>query len=90
LGGGVFKVRLARPGEGKSGGYRVIVFFKSEFRTVFAYGFAKSDRGNIDKGELQIFKDRAKDVFSLSDGQIENRIRRGTLVEVPKEAGDEI
>jgi hypothetical protein len=28
LGGGVYKVRLARPGEGKSGGYRVIVFLK--------------------------------------------------------------
>jgi len=26
LGGGVYKVRLARPGEGKSGGYRIIVF----------------------------------------------------------------
>ena len=27
LGGGVYKMRLARSGEGKSGGYRVIVFF---------------------------------------------------------------
>ena len=30
LGGGVYKVRIARPGKGKSGGYRVIVFFRSE------------------------------------------------------------
>jgi len=29
-GGGVFKVRVACPGEGKSGGYRIIVFFKNE------------------------------------------------------------
>ena len=33
LGGGVYKVRLPRPGEGKTGGYRVIVFFRSEERT---------------------------------------------------------
>jgi len=33
LGGGVYKVRMARSGEGKSGGYRVIVFFKREKRT---------------------------------------------------------
>ena len=33
LGGDVYKQRLARPGEGKSGGYRVIVFFRSEERT---------------------------------------------------------
>jgi len=82
LGGGVFKVRLARSGEGKSGGYRVIVFFKSEFRTVFVYGFAKSDRGNIDQGELRLFKERVKDVFSLNDEQIKERIRKGTLIEI--------
>jgi hypothetical protein len=41
LGGGVYKVRVARCGEGKSGGYRVIVFFKSQERTFFQYGFSK-------------------------------------------------
>ena len=44
LGDGVYKMRIARPGEGKSGGYRVIVFFKNEERTFYEYGFAKSDR----------------------------------------------
>ena len=29
LGGGVYKVRVARQGEGKSGGYRVIVFLRA-------------------------------------------------------------
>jgi hypothetical protein len=82
LGGGVYKVRLSRPGEGKSGGYRVIVFFKSEYRTFFIYGFAKSDRANIDQGELRMFKDDAKDDFSLTDEQIKDRIRKGTLIEV--------
>jgi hypothetical protein len=49
LGSGVYKWRIARQGAGKSGGYRVIVFFKSSERAVFVYGFAKSDRGNIEK-----------------------------------------
>jgi hypothetical protein len=44
LGGGVYKVRVARSGEGKSGGYRVIVFFKSKERLFYVYGFAKSTR----------------------------------------------
>ena len=39
LGGGVYKVRMARSGEGKSGGYRVIVFFRSGERTFFQYIF---------------------------------------------------
>jgi hypothetical protein len=45
LGGGVYKQRIARPGEGKSGGYRVIVFFRSSERTFFTGGFAKSGYG---------------------------------------------
>ena len=82
LGGDVYKVRISRPGEGKSGGYRVIVFFKSEERTFFVYGFAKSDRANIDRGELRMFKDEAKEDFSLTDEQIRDRIKKGTLIEV--------
>ena len=35
LGGGVYKMQLARSSEGKSGGYRIIVIFKSE---CVAYG----------------------------------------------------
>ena len=56
LGGGVFKIRVARSGEGKSGGYRVIVFFRSEERTFFIYSFEKSDKSNINQGELRAFK----------------------------------
>lgn len=82
LGGGVFKVRVARSGEGKSGSYRVILFFKREERTFFVYGFAKSDRGNIDEKELRIFKKRAKTTLSLTDDQISDRIRDKVLLEV--------
>jgi hypothetical protein len=82
LGGGVYKVRLARPGEGKSSGYRVIVFFRSEKRTFFVYGFAKSVRDNIDQGELRVFRIRSKDVLSMKDRQINKRLKDGTLIEV--------
>ena len=82
LGGDVYKVRISRPGEGKSGGYRVIVFFKSEERTFFIYGFAKSGRANIDQGELQAFKKDARYDFSLTDEQIRDRIKKGTLIEI--------
>jgi hypothetical protein len=56
LGGGVYKVRLARPGKGKSGGYRVIVFFKSGERTFYVYGFAKSVRANISEKDEAVPK----------------------------------
>ena len=82
LGGGVYKMRVARPGEGKSGGYRVIVFFRSEERTFFVYGFAKSGIDNIDQGELKIFKRRAKTAFTLTEEHIEEKIKNRTLIEV--------
>jgi hypothetical protein len=82
LGGGVYKIRVARPGEGKSGGYRVIVFFKSEERTFYVYGYAKSDRANIDRGELHIFRENAKDQLAMTDEQIEAWLRNRTLIEI--------
>ena len=82
LGGDVYKVRLARPGEGKSGGYRVIVFFKSEERTFFVYGFAKAKRANIDKGELRNYKKDAKFNLSITDEQIKDYLRKRTWIEV--------
>ena len=82
LGGGVYKVRIARPGEGKSGGYRVIVFFKIKERTFFHYGFAKSTRSNISEGELKTMKKQAKAFFTQTDEQIEKQLANGTLLEI--------
>jgi len=82
LGGNVYKVRLARPGAGKSGGYRVIVYFKNSFRTFFVYGFSKSDKDNINEKELKAFKLDAKEDFALTDAQIQAWLDRGTLIEV--------
>jgi hypothetical protein len=52
LGGGVIKQRIARPGQGRSGGFRVLLAYRAEERTVFLYGFAKSERDNVDDDEL--------------------------------------
>jgi len=82
LGGDVYKIRIPRPGEGKSGGYRVIVFFRSEEKTFFVYGFAKSDRDNIGRGELRAFKNDAKDQLALTDEQLKVWLENKTLVEV--------
>ena len=61
MGGNVYKLRFARSGEGKSGGHRVIVLFKSGEKTFYVYGFAKSDRDDISEKELRNFKERAKE-----------------------------
>ena len=82
LGGGVIKQRLARPGHGKSGGYRSIVIFRKGARAFFVYGFAKSDRENIDPDEAAVFKKSADVFFSLSEKQIEALLKEAALTEV--------
>ncbi|TVR08314.1 MAG: type II toxin-antitoxin system RelE/ParE family toxin [Salinarimonadaceae bacterium] len=66
LGGGVIKQRLARPGEGKSGGYRTIIIFRARGLAVFVYGYPKSKRDNIDRDELRAFRNAAQYVLGLS------------------------
>jgi hypothetical protein len=60
LGGEVVKQRIARPGQGKSKGYRTIIFFRRGVRAFFVYGFAKSRRANVDDDEVEQFKKAAK------------------------------
>jgi len=50
LGGLVFKQRIARKGQGKSGGVRTIIFFKAKERAFFVYGFARVCRKTL--GEM--------------------------------------
>ena len=52
LGGGLIKQRVAREGRGRSGGYRMLIAYRKKDRAFFLYGFAKSERGNIEKNEL--------------------------------------
>ncbi|GHU51371.1 addiction module toxin RelE [Spirochaetia bacterium] len=82
LGGDVFKIRLARAGEGKSGGYRLILFFRRGERTFFEYAYPKSKRDNIDDDELKQFKKQAKTMLALTDKQIETQIKLEYLKEI--------
>ena len=70
LGGNVYKIRIARSGEGKAGGYRVIVLFRSGERTFYVYGFAKSERDNISEKELKDYRKLAKKYFLMTVEQL--------------------
>ncbi|GHV43005.1 addiction module toxin RelE [Spirochaetia bacterium] len=81
-GGGVYKVRLARPGEGKSGGYRVLVFFRSGDKTFFQFGFAKSKMTNIPQKKLNKYKLIAKVYLALTDEQLQAAVQDGEFIEI--------
>ncbi len=82
LGGNVIKQRVARAGQGKSGGYRTIVVFRKGDRAFFVYGYAKSGQANIDGAETEAFKKAARELLDLSDGQIRKLIENGALTEI--------
>jgi hypothetical protein len=60
LGGSLLKKRIARPGQGKSGGFRTIVATREGDRCFFLYGFAKSERTSMDDDEVAALKAWAK------------------------------
>jgi hypothetical protein len=50
--GGARKIRIAKPGSGKSGGYRVITYFGGEDMPVFLLTvFGKNERANLSDAE---------------------------------------
>jgi hypothetical protein len=82
LGGGVIEQRVARPGEGRSGGYRVLVAYRPRTLSVFLHGFAKSERDNVDDDELATLRDIAKGWFEADAQALAGAIADGLIQEV--------
>jgi len=87
LGGGVIKQRVARTGQGRSGGYRLLIAYRSGDRAVFLYGFAKNERENIEDDELTTLREIAAGWIDADDKYLENAIRKGFLQEVRYDDG---
>ncbi len=82
LGGGLIKQRVARPGQGRSGGFRMIVAYRTEERAFFLYGFAKSERDNIDDDQLEFLRDLAGDMLVSDNAMLEIAMAEGELKEI--------
>ena len=82
LGGGLIKLRVARPGRGKSGGYRTLIAYSRGRRAVFLLGFAKNERENIEPKQLADLKAAAADILSQGDHALDVQIEEGRLQEV--------
>ena len=89
LGGGVIKQRLARPGQGRSGGYRVLIAYRRDVKAVFLYGFAKSERDNVDDDEFLTARDIAKGWLEADANGIARAIAEGLIQEVDYDGKEE-
>ena len=82
LGGSLYKQRVARVGQGKSGGFRVILVHRTKARAVFLFGFAKNERDNITPDELAALKHLGAYFLKLDNGALRKALQSGELMEV--------
>src|ERR1700751_3373015 len=82
LGGGVIKQRVARPGQGRSGGFRTLIAYRAKARSVFLFGFAKNERDNVDDNELTTLREIAKVWFAADVRGLARAIAEGLIQEV--------
>jgi hypothetical protein len=82
LGGGIYKQRIARKGQGKSGGFRTIIFFKAHKTAFFILGFAKNTLDNLERDEIAGLKDLAGRMLNYDEKRIALALKNGAIEEV--------
>ncbi len=82
LGGLLYKKRVARPGRGKSGGFRTLLSARIGSRYVFLHGFAKNDKANITEDEKKALQFAGKVFLDLSGEALIKALQSGVLMEV--------
>jgi len=84
LGGGLFKYRIARPGEGERGGGRALIALKVGRRAVLMFGWEKKDMENITAKELKQYRDLAKIYLAYTDQEMTQWVNANVLIEIPQ------
>jgi hypothetical protein len=84
LGGGVFKKRLNK------NMHRSIILARGRKYWIYAYLFAKKDRGNIENDELAAFRDLATLYAAKSDEDLAKELAAKELLEICHEQDTKI
>jgi hypothetical protein len=88
LGGGLIKQRVPRPGQGRSGGYRVLLAFQFDARAIFLYAFAKSEQENVEPDGLRYWREVAATYLKLDETRLVRLVTQHKLFEVHYYAED--
>jgi hypothetical protein len=81
-GGGIIKQRVARSGQGRSGGCRMIVVYRAKDRACFVYRFARSEREDIKPDELADLRAIAADLLAANDAGLARMLAADELQEI--------
>ncbi len=82
LGGGLIEQRIARPGKGRSGGYRSVIAMRAGDRAVFLFCYAKSDKDALDNAELRQWQAVGQGLLRLDNRALDSALADGNLMEI--------
>lgn len=82
LGSNIIKQRVARKGQGKSGSFRTLIFYRINQNHFFVVGFAKSEQDNISAKNLAALKLLVQQYAAYSTHQIDLLVAQNLLIEV--------
>ena len=82
LGFKMYKIRGAKEGKGKSGGFRNIFFWKKDELIVFCLLLAKNERDNFNSDEEKALRIWSKEYSGLTEEEINNSIEKKNFWEV--------
>ena len=86
LGGHVIKQRVARPGRGRSGGYRTLIAHHAGTRAVFLFGFAKNAQENVADDELTALRKSAAEFLGWDEDEVAAMMAGGKWTEIECDA----
>ena len=84
LGGDLLKLRVARTGEGRSGGYRTVVACRVGETAYFLLGFAKADLSNIGSTMLADLRRTGNGFLALNESEINQAKAEGQITEIER------
>jgi len=82
LGHGLIKQRVARGGQGRSGGYRMLVAYRGGRGRCFVYGFAKSEQAKLEPYQMAAARAIGGDWLGADGARIERAIEEDELMEI--------
>ena len=85
LGRNLYKKRIALTGQGKRGGARTLIATRLTERWFFLEGFSKNQQSNITLVELKALQELGQTLLLLTDQELEQLLKAGTISEVHDE-----
>jgi len=75
LGSKLYKIKAAKKGQGKRGGFRNFFFWKKEELIVFCLLFGKNEQENLEQDEKKVLKILSDEYDNLTEKEIKKNIQ---------------